>query len=124
MAWPKHLYSPPKGAGWGGPAKGASRSRIQPGDPDGIQKMSNDPEIKARQAERAAKLHDMIYNLAMGEDLEGSPIPQGELRHETRLAAATAYLDRVEGKPVARSDTRISGGEGGPVNFTWMPPTE
>lgn len=127
MAWPKHMQRPPthgpgKGTGWGGPARGESASRIAPGDPDGIQAMSNDPEIKARQAERAAKLHDMIYGLAVGQDADGLPLT--DVRPETRLAAATAYLDRVEGKPVSRVDSRVSGGEGGPINFTWMPPTE
>lgn len=112
MAW-KHNFNPPKGAGWGGPAKGASRSRIRPGDPDGIQRMSNDPEVKARQAERVALLHEHLYGLATEAD-----------RQETQLAATIAYLDRIEGKPVARNDTRISGGEGGPINFTWMPVAE
>jgi hypothetical protein len=117
MAWPAHMQRPANGAGkgdgWGGPAKGESAARIKPGDPDGIQQMSNDPEVKARQAERAAKLHDHLYALATDAD-----------RQETQLAATIAYLDRVEGKPVSRVDNRVSGGEGGPVNFTWLPPTE
>lgn len=115
MAW--KTFKPPggvgKGDGWGGPARGASTSRIKPGDPDGIQAMSTDPDIKARQAERAAKLHDHLYGLATEAD-----------RQETQLAATIAYLDRVEGKPVARNDTRLSAGEGGPINFTWMPVAE
>lgn len=113
MAGWKHNPRPSKGDGWGGPAKGASRSRIEPGDPEGIQRMSNDPEVKARQAERTARLHDHLYNLALEAQ-----------REETQLAATIAFLDRAEGKPVSRVDSRISGGEGGPVNFTWMPPTE
>lgn len=113
MAWPAHMHRPAKGAGWGGPAKGASASRIKPGDPDGIQAMSNDPDIKARQAKRAAKLHDHLYALATEAE-----------RQETQLAATIAFLDRAEGKPVSRVDTRVSGGEGGAINFTWLPPTD
>ena len=75
--------------------------------------MSNDPEIRARQAERAARLHDHLYTLATDAE-----------RQETQLAATIAFLDRVEGKPVSRVDNRVSGGEGGAINFTWQPPTD
>jgi hypothetical protein len=80
------------GAGWGGPAKGASTSRIRKGDPDGIQAMSNDPDIKARNAKRNAELKDHLYDLALHAE-----------KQETQLAAANAWLNRDEGQPVARS---------------------
>lgn len=80
-----------KGDPWGGPARGASGSRILPGDPDGIQRMSNDPDIKARNAARNAELKDHLYDLAKNAD-----------RQETQLSATMAWLDRDEGKPVAR----------------------
>lgn len=102
-----------KGAGWGGPAKGASTSRIKPGDPDGIQAMSNDPEIRARRAQQAQELHERLFALATDAE-----------RQETQLAATIAFLDRVEGKPVSRVDNRVSGGEGGAINFTWQPPVD
>lgn len=78
------------GAGWGGPAKGASASRIAPGDPDGIQAMSNDEDVKARAARRSEIMRDHLFRLA-----------QHAQREETQIAAAVAYLDRTEGKPVA-----------------------
>lgn len=82
------------GPGWGGPAKGASTSRIRKGDPDGIQRMSNDPDVKARAQQRIEALKDHLYGLATGAD-----------RQETQLAAAVAYLNRVEGMPIARTVT-------------------
>jgi len=85
-----HLGS--QGQGWGGPAKGASGSRIKPGDPDGIQAMANDPDILARKAARSAELKDHLYRLATKAD-----------RQETQLAAAVAWLNREEGTPIARS---------------------
>lgn len=96
MAWPKHMQRPAngpgKGAGWGGPARGASSSRIKPGDPDGVQKLSNDPTIKARQAERAETVREHLYTLALKAE-----------RQETQLAASVAYLNRIEGSPVQRA---------------------
>jgi hypothetical protein len=80
-----------KGPGWGGPAKGASTSRIVPGDPDGIQPMSNDPRILARGRVRLDHLRDKIYELALSAE-----------REETQLAAANSYLNREEGTPVQR----------------------
>lgn len=90
---------PGKGAGWGGPAKGASTSRIKPGDPAGIQAMSNDADVKARAAARNAQLKEHIYQLALGAE-----------REETQLSAAVAWLDRDEGKPMQRQDV-TSGGD-------------
>ncbi len=87
-----------RGDGWGGPAKGASASRIRRGDPGGIQAMSNDAEIKARQAERAEELKDHLYHLALKAE-----------RQETQLAATVACLDRIEGKPLQRQDVTSAG---------------
>lgn len=82
------------GKGWGGPARGASTSRIRPGDPESIQRLSNNPDVKARQALRAEALTDHLFDLAMNAE-----------RQETQLAAAVACLDRIEGKPIQRSVT-------------------
>jgi hypothetical protein len=79
------------GEGWGGPPKGASATRIVPGDPDGIQSMSNDPRILARGRIRLDHLRDKIYELALSAE-----------REETQLAAANSYLNREEGTPVQR----------------------
>ena len=113
MPWPKHTQRIGNGAGWGGPKKGASTSRIKPGDPDGIQAMSNDPEVRARRAREADELHDHLLTLAKTAKTE-----------QVQLAATVAFIERIEGKAIARNDTRVSAGEGGPVQFTWMPPTE
>lgn len=83
-----------KGDGWGGPAKGAGGPPIKPGDPDGIQAMSNDPEVKAKAADRAEELKDHLYKLALKAE-----------RQETQLAATVAYLNRAEGMPIARTVT-------------------
>ena len=83
---------PAKGAGWGGPARGASTSRIKPGDPDGIQAMSNTPDIKARQAAKAEAVREHLYTLALKAE-----------RQETQLAASVAYLNRIEGAPMQRA---------------------
>jgi hypothetical protein len=104
---------PAKGAGWGGPARGASTSRIEPGDPDGITSMRHDPDVLARRARQADELHERLFALATAAE-----------RQETQLAATIAFLDRVEGKAIARVDNRVSGGEGGAIGFTWMPPTD
>jgi hypothetical protein len=80
------------GAGWKhGPAKGASASRIVPGDPEGIQTMSNDPRVLAKGRERLGVLRDKIFELALSAE-----------REETQLAAANSYLNREEGTPVQR----------------------
>ena len=91
---PKGSGIPAKGKGWGGPAKGASASRIKPGDPDGIQAMANDADIKARNAERNERLKDHLYTLATTAQNE-----------HAQIAAAQAWLDRDEGKPISRSVT-------------------
>ena len=86
------------GSGRGGPPKGASTTRIKPGDPDGIQALSNDAEIKARAAARAEALLDHLFHLSLKAQ-----------REETQLAASVAYLNRVEGMPVARNINQTVG---------------
>lgn len=87
-----------KGDGWGGPAKGAGGPPIKPGDPEGIQRMSNDPAVKARQAARLERVKRKIYRLAMKA-----------AREETQLAACIAFANREEGMPVARVDANTKG---------------
>ena len=81
------------GAGWGGPAKGASASRIRKGDPDGIQRMSNDRDVKARQDERREKV------LRLYEDVVDDP----KQPVMARLVAGDKLLDRIEGKAIGRN---------------------
>ena len=83
-----------KGDGWGGPARGASASRILPGDPTGVQALSRDPDIASKREDRLQLLRDHMFHLALNA-----------AREETQLAAASAYLDREEGKPIARTVT-------------------
>lgn len=54
--------------------------------------MSNDAEIKARQAEKAELVREKIFELALSAE-----------RQETQLAASVAYLNRVEGSPMQRA---------------------
>ena len=85
---------PAKGEGWGGPAKGASTSRIKPGDPDGIQALSRDASVADRREARIAALKAKLEDLAFNAQ-----------REETQLSAAVALLNREEGMPVARQIT-------------------
>ena len=93
-----------KGDGWGGPAKGAGGPPIKPGDPDGIQAMSNDPDIRARNARRLARVKARIFRLAMKAQ-----------REETQLSACIAFADREEGKPLQRQDVTSKGAQIGYV---------
>jgi hypothetical protein len=94
------------GAGWGGPKKGASTSRIRKGDPEGIQRMSNDPDVKAAAAERIATLKEHLFTLARNAE-----------RQETQLAATVAYLNRELGTPAASVSAQVSGANGGPIHY-------
>lgn len=93
-----------KGAGWGGAAKGpgsgspgiheAPELRLTGAQP-------RDPEVKrvaalkaASREVRIAALKDVLLEIAI----------EGENDH-ARIAAANAYLDREEGKPVQRQVT-------------------
>ena len=91
------------GKGWGGEAKGASVSRILPGDPDGIQAQSNTPDV--RQAGAALReyirphlreLIDKQVQLARGDDA-------------LALQASQALLNRID-PPQTKQDV-TSGGE-------------
>jgi hypothetical protein len=83
---------PAKGAGWGGPAKGASTSRIKAGpEGDAIRAMRWDPDKTVAREERIAALKAKLEDLAFNAE-----------REETQLSAAVALLNREEGLPVAR----------------------
>lgn len=82
---------PGKGEGWGGPAQGEGHT-FAPGDPLAGKRL--EPDAKAEREARIAKLRDHLFWLATNAD-----------RQETQLAAANAYLDREEGKPIARTVT-------------------
>lgn len=83
------------GPGWGGPAKGASTSRIKPGDPDGITKLRHDPDNLAVKAERRRKAMQLYEDVI--DDREAPPM--------ARIVAADKLLDRIDGKPIARTVT-------------------
>lgn len=87
------------GAGWGGPAKGASTARIKPGDPDGIQAMSNDAEVKALADARRLKVM-AFYERVVDNEAETTP---------NRLNAGDKLLDRIDGKPMQRQDVTSKG---------------
>ncbi len=92
----RHGNGAGKGDGWGGSAKGASASRIKPGDPDGIQAMRNDAEVLARRAARLEATEDTIFDLS-----------QGATREETRLSAAIAYRNQFLGMPTQRQELSL-----------------
>ena len=83
--------------GWGGPTKGR-RPAIQPGDPDGIQRMSHDPERRALNLQRVEELKDHIFTLATTAE-----------RQETQLAAAEAFMNRELGTPAASLSAQVNG---------------
>src|SRR4051812_2941486 len=86
MGWPAG------GAGWGGPARGASSSRIKRGDPDGIRALRHDPERMTAKVQRSAELENTLYEVALHGATE-----------MLRIAAASKLLDRLEGRSVART---------------------
>lgn len=87
---------PASGPGWGGPAKGDPGPRIDAGAyGDSVRAMIKNPEIRARNEARAEELREFYYQTAKNE-AEPTLV---------RMAAADKYLDRVEGKPIARSVT-------------------
>lgn len=79
-----------KGAGWGGPAKGAG-TRFAKGEAQPLQGKSNTAPVVSQREARIAALKDKLFALATDA-----------AREETQLAAAVAYLNREEGLPVAR----------------------
>lgn len=76
-----------KGDGWGGEAKGSGAAPFKPGN-----KASAGPRDMTTNEEKAERLRQHIYKLAEGAE-----------REETQLSAAIAWLNRVEGMPVARN---------------------
>ena len=92
------------GAGWGGPAKGASKSRLKPrgdAESDRIRREQNSksaPIVQRREAV-AEEMRQVLYDLALKAEAE-----------TVRANAADKLLDRLEGKPVQKQDV-TSGGE-------------
>lgn len=83
-----------KGDGWGGPAKGEGGAKYRKGEVQPLQgKALTAPVVEARE-ERLTMLRDRLWQLAFTAE-----------REETQLAATNAYLDREEGKAIARSVT-------------------
>jgi hypothetical protein len=76
------------GPGWGGPPKGASTSRIKPGDPDGIAALARDPGNKALKDQFRAELWTKLHTIALTGESEA-----------IQVAAADKLLDRIDGKP-------------------------
>jgi len=100
MPRPKGSGIPAKGPGWGGPARGASKSRIDAGPAgDAIRAMARDPAVIADKEQAAEQMRNVLYGLALGAENE-----------HARITAADKLLDRLEGKPLARNDL-TSGGE-------------
>lgn len=84
-------HGPGCGPGWGGPARGAgSAASRAPAFQQGNQRALG-PHDMGR-ARRRQRLMDELFRLAFTAESE-----------EVQLSAAVAWLDRFEGKPVARS---------------------
>ena len=81
-----------KGTGWGGPAKGAGRGpeTLIPAQPP--EKVAASEGRKAREAKLAEEMRDIVSTLA-----------RTATREETKLTAAIAMLNRIEGAPVQRN---------------------
>ena len=90
---------PANGAGWGGPAKGASTSKpfTGPDHPDHF------PSMPA--AARKAKLDDKAAAAERALVIYESIMENEEEMASNRISAANALLNRIEGMPVARSIT-------------------
>jgi len=83
---------PGMGTGWGGPAKGGGGVVID------IRRPGNKPTravLDAKKARIEAAIQEAM-------DVIGTIMRTGE-REETKLSAAKALLDRLEGQPVARN---------------------
>ena len=85
---------PANGMGWGGPARGAScarpRARLA-GAADAV----STPASQAKQMRRVRRDEAMLHVYERIVDDVSAPIM-------ARIAAATAWLDRVDGKPIER----------------------
>lgn len=83
------------GDGWGGEAKGASavsqeHTPFQPGNT--MNTLPRNPDRAAVNAARADELMDNLYRLATKAE-----------REETQVSATTAWMNRVQGMPIARN---------------------
>lgn len=96
-----YVHKPPGGKGWGGPAKGASTSRLAPaGDEysDHIRALSRDPA----HAEAKAPLRE----LAMRTWVE---VCQASESDAARVTAAEKLMDRLDGKARQHTDLTTKG---------------
>lgn len=94
-----------KGKGWGGPAKGAGRGGpakpFEKGNRASVGNRSNHPGARDRK-ETAERAKDMLAWLFENAELES-----------TRVSAAVAFLNRVEGMPTAKQE--LTGKNGSPL---------
>lgn len=82
-----------KGEGWGGPARGAGH-RFVKGEVLPAQGKGTTAAYAEAREERNRLLKDHLFDLALRAE-----------RQETQVSAAIAWLDRDEGKPIARTVT-------------------
>lgn len=76
------------GAGWGGPAKGASTSRIDAGEAgEAIRALARDPANKSLKDEMRADLWARLHHIALNGETE-----------TVQVTAADKLLDRIDGK--------------------------
>jgi hypothetical protein len=83
-----------KGDGWGGPARGAGKvcpkaNRFEKGNRAAV---GADHTMYLSDLEKAQMMRERLFKLGLEAQ-----------REETQVAAARAYLDRIEGLPVARN---------------------
>ena len=119
---------PPKGAGRGGPARHPQKEFKKSGEPnvgaalvpdfDGAQPGPGrghfsvaGEDRRARDERHAEEMREVQYKLA-----------HGAAREETRLAAANALQNRIEGAPVQRAE--LTGRDGAPMAITTTDPVE
>lgn len=80
------------GKGWGGPAKGASTSRVN----DEVRALRWDKDNLAQKEEIAAQMRHVLYDVALNGDADAS-----------RINAADKLLDRIEGKATQRLEANV-----------------
>jgi hypothetical protein len=93
--FPKRPSAPKGGTGYGGAAKGQGQ-RVPL---DEVRPLRWDKDNLAAKEEVAAQMRGVLYQVAMAGDAEAS-----------RINAADKLLDRIEGKPMQRSE--VSGPDG------------
>lgn len=98
------------GPGWGGPARGASDSRIDCGEyGDMVRALARDPaNIEAKQEARELYLGTLV-NVMVSSDQDAA-----------KVAAADKFADRVDGK----TRQEISGPNGGPITSLTITATD